>query len=132
MKQNLKHVRKRRIYSDEFKRQIVGYFESGNYSVPQLERLYNIRTPTIYRWIYSFSTFNKKGQRVVEMKDSHTQRLKELEHKVRELELLVGQKQVKIEYLEKMIDVASSEYGMDIKKNSGTPHSTSSARAGKG
>ncbi len=34
MKANLKAIRKKRIYSDEFKRKIVKDFESGQFSVP--------------------------------------------------------------------------------------------------
>ena len=33
---------------------------------------------------------------------------------------MVGQKQIKIEYLEKMIDIAKEELNIDIKKNSNT------------
>lgn len=50
------------------------------------------------------------------MKDSHSQKIKELEEKVKLLEQAVGQKQIKIDYLEKMIDLASEDYKIDIKK----------------
>jgi len=57
------------------------------------------------------------------MKDSATRKLKGLEIKIKELEQIVGQKQIKIDYLEKMIDLAKEELDIDIKKNSGTPQS---------
>ncbi len=72
MRANLRLIRKSRIYSDEFKREVVSLFEGGKYSVLQLERLYGISNPAIYRWIYKFSTFNVKAQRVIEMKSSIT------------------------------------------------------------
>ena len=50
----------------------------------------------------------------------------ELEQKVKELELAVGQKQIKIDYLEKMIDIAKEELDIDIKKNFSTPQSIGS------
>lgn len=120
MKANLKEIRKHRIYSEEFKKELVSLFESGKFSVFQLEKLYGVRNPTIYRWIYKYSTFNKQGYRVVEMKQSSSNKLKELEQKVKELERLVGQKQIKIDYLEKMIDIAKDELAIDIKKNFNT------------
>ena len=40
------------------------------------------------------------------MKQSNGLRLKELSEKVKNLERIVGQKQIKIDYLEKMIDIA--------------------------
>lgn len=60
------------------------------------------------------------------MKDSSTQKLKELQIRVKELEAIVGRKQISIEYLEKMIDIAKDEYDIDIKKNFDTPQSTGS------
>ncbi len=126
MKRNLTHLRKHRVYSEDFKREMVSLFEQGKFSVYQLERLYGVSDASIYNWIYKFSTFNEKGTRIVEMKGSSTDKLKELEEKIRELERAVGQKQIKIDYLEKMIEIAGEEYGMDIKKNSGTRRSNGS------
>lgn len=126
MKANLKALRKRRTYSEEFKRQVVQDFESGQFSVLQLEKLHGISNVSIYDWIYKFSTFNEKGSRIVEMKDSSTQKLKELQIRVKELEAIVGRKQISIDYLEKMIDIAKDEYDIDIKKNFDTPQSTGS------
>jgi hypothetical protein len=60
------------------------------------------------------------------MKESNIEKMKELELKVRELEQAVGQKQIKIDYLEKMIDIANDELKIDIKKNSSTQQSTGS------
>ncbi len=126
MKANLKQLKKSRIYSEDFKRSIVKDFESGQYSVSQLERLHGMSNVTIYNWIYKFSTFNEKGSRVVEMKDSSANKIKELQHKIKELEAVVGRKQINIDYLEKMIDIAKDELNIDIKKNSNTPQSVGS------
>jgi transposase-like protein len=117
MKSNLKVLKKHRIYSKEFKLQLVNEFESGKFSVPQLEKLYGISNTTIYSWIHKFSTFNEKGTRIVEMKQSSTTKLKELAQKVKELEQIVGKKQIQIDYLEKMIDIAKDDLNIDIKKN---------------
>jgi transposase len=126
MKANVKLISKQRKYSEEFKKSIVRDFESGKFSVPQLERLHNIGNPSIYKWIYKYSKSNEKGQRIVEMKDSSTQKLKALEQKIKELERTVGQKQIQIDYLEKMIDIAKDELNIDIKKNSNTSQSIGS------
>lgn len=123
MRANLKTIRKHRVYSEEFKQQLVSDFESGKFSVPQLEKLHKVSNVSIYKWIYKYSTFNEKGFRVVEMKDSSDKKLKELEQKIKDLEQIVGQKQIKIDYLEKMIDIAKDELDIDIKKNYNTPQS---------
>ena len=126
MKGNIKKLRKRRVFSEEFKREIVSLFESGKFSVLQLEKLYGISDSSVYRWIYKFSTFNEKGIRVVEMKESSVHKLKELEQKIKELEQAVGQKQIMIDYLEKMIDIAKEDLDIDIKKNYGNQRSAGS------
>ncbi|PCH75800.1 MAG: transposase [Flavobacteriaceae bacterium] len=126
MKANFKKLRKHRRYSDAFKKQIVSDFESGNYSVLQLKKLHGIGQQTVYSWIYKFSTFNEKGYRVVEMEDSTTNKVKGLELKIKELEAALGRKQIMVDYLETMIDVAKEDLNIDIKKNYATPQSRSS------
>jgi transposase-like protein len=118
-----KRINSNRRYSEEFKRKLVDDFEKGVMTVVQMERFYGIGNSLIYDWIYKYSTYNKKNIRIVEMKDSQTNKLKELEEKVKELERAVGQKQIMIDYLEKMIDLAKESYSIDIKKNFNTPHS---------
>lgn len=126
MKANLKKIRKHRFYSDDFKKNLVKDFESGRFSVIELGQLHGIAPMVIYRWIYKFSIFNKKGFRVVEMKDSSHKKVKDLTERIKELERMVGQKQIKIDYLEKMIDIAKDELNIDIKKNYNTPPSSGS------
>lgn len=128
MKANLKQVRKQRVYSEEFKKEIVKDFESGKYSVLELERLHGIRNATIYNWIYKYSTFNKKGYRIVESKSSSSKKVKELEQRIKDLESKLGRKQIMIDYLEEMIDVAKEELDYDIKKNFNTPPSADSEK----
>lgn len=118
-----KRINSRRTFSEGFKRKLVEDFETGVMSVLQMERYYNISNRSIYKWIYKYSTYNEKNVRIVEMKESQTNRVKELEDKVKGLERAVGQKQLMIDYLEKMIDLAGETYSIDIKKNFNTPRS---------
>jgi transposase len=117
MKANLKQIRKHRKYSEDFKKGLVASYEKGEFSILQLEKLYGISNVSIYNWVYKFSAFNEKGCRIVEMKDSNQTKLKELTNKVKQLEQMVGQKQMAIEYLEKMIELAKTELNIDLKKN---------------
>ena len=128
MKTNVRLIKTTRVYSEDFKRTLTKEFESGKFSAPQLARLHKIAPATIYRWIYKYSTFNEHGSRVVEMKKSSISKLKALEAKVAELERLVGQKQIQVDYLEKMMELAKSEYNIDIKKNFDTPPSGGSGK----
>jgi transposase-like protein len=110
-------LQSRRVYSEEFRRAQVQAYESGKLSVGEIGKLFGIADTVIYRWIYRYSTYNKKKIRVVEMAESNTQKIKELHDRIKELERIVGIKQLNIEYLEKMIELAQSELDIDIKKN---------------
>ena len=131
MKANLKKIRKKRHFAEEFKKQLISEFESGKFSVLELGRLHGIGNQTIYNWIYKYSHFNKHGYRVIEMKDSSQQKIKELEQKIKMLERTVGQKQIMIDYLEKMMEIAKDELDIDIKKNYSTPRSAGSGNTRK-
>lgn len=131
MKANIKILRKQRHFSDEFKRGLVTDFESGKLSVGQLSKLHGIAEQVIYSWIHKFSIFNEKGFRIIEMKESTSKKVNELEQKVKELERLVGQKQIKIDYLEKMMEIAQEELNIDIKKNYNTSQSAGSGTTTK-
>lgn len=118
-----KRINQKRRFSEEFKRKIVSDYERGVMSALQLSDHYGIANSLVYFWVYKYSTYNQKDVRIVEMKDSQTHRLKELEQKVKDLERAVGQKQMKIDFLEKMMDLAKETYSIDLKKNSTTPPS---------
>ncbi len=131
MKVNLKKLRKRRVFTDEFKQSLVKEFDTGQFSVNELGRLHGIADTVIYRWIYKFSTFNQKGYRIIEMKESSNKKVKNLEQKVKDLEQIVGKKQIMIDYLEKMMEIAKDELDIDIKKNFNTSQSAGSGKTKK-
>ena len=58
---------------------------------------------------------NKKERLVVET-DSDTRQLIEFKKRVSELERIIGQKQILIDFQDKMIELAEETYGVDIKK----------------
>ena len=117
-----KRVKRYRRFSEDFKLKIVNGYESGEFTVSEMGKMYDIRPQVIYRWIYKYSKYNKQSIQVVEMKDSQAHKMKQLEARIKELEQAVGQKQMNIDYLEKMIDLAKEHYDIDIKKNSNTLH----------
>jgi len=131
MKANLSKIKKTRRYSEEFKRKIVKDFESGTFTVLELSKLHHIHFQSIYDWIYKYSTQHEKYIEVIEMKSSSTKKLKDLESRIKELERAVGQKQLHIDYLEKMLEIAKEDLGVDIKKNYNTERSTGSEKTGK-
>lgn len=121
MLKNGKRIKKKRTFSEDFRKKVVQEYESGEHSVRDMEKIYRLSSSLIYSWIYRYSTYNKKSVQVVEMKDSQMERLKRMEARIKELERAIGQKQMNIDYLEKMIELAKEHYDIDIKKNLNTP-----------
>lgn len=133
VKMEIKRIRinVKRFFTEEFKKARVREYEKGEFSVLEISKLYSINPVIIYRWIYEYSVYNKKSVKVVEMKNSGSKKIKDMELRIKELERAVGQKQIKLDYLEKMIDLAKDEYGIDIKKNSDTPQSSGTGKIDK-
>lgn len=119
-------LRKQRRYAETFKRAIVQDYESGRYSVEQLSRLHGMSAQSVYNWIHRFSRHNQRGTRIVEYADSSQEKLRQLERKVADLERRLGQKQVELDLHAKLIELASEELGMDLKKSFSCPPSTTS------
>jgi len=71
---------------------------------------------------------DSKGTMSVNYDEVQSYKIAMQEHRIKDLEQMVGQKQIKIEYLEKMIDIAKEELNIDIKKNSNTPPSNGSVK----
>ena len=112
-----KKLRSRKVYSESFKRARVSEYERGEYTVLQISRLYQLSNVTVYNWIYRYSTYNKKGYKIVEMSESNQDKVKQLEKQIKELQQALGQKQLKLEYWEVIARLAKEKYDIDIEKN---------------
>jgi len=112
----VKRARNSRYFSEEFKRQKVREIEKNQVSISELTKEYQVSRTSIYRWIFKYSKMIKKGERQIVEKKSDTRKLQELRDRIKELERVVGQKQLLIEFQQKMIDMAEEAYDIDIKK----------------
>lgn len=109
-------VLQNRYFSNEFKKKKVREFENNLTSVADICRTYSVSRTSVYKWIYKYSIMAKKQVKQVVEAKSDTKKIKALEDRIKELERVVGQKQLLIEFKDKMIEIAESTYGVDIKK----------------
>lgn len=112
--------RRARTFSESFKRQKVHQIELGQIRVVELCKQYEISNMTAYRWINKYGTMKDKPERIVVETQSDAKELLNLKKKIAELERIVGQKQMLLDFKDKMIEIAEEEYGVDIKKKFGT------------
>lgn len=117
-------IRKVRHFSESFKEKIVKDLDSGLTRIKEVSTLYDVKQQTVYNWLYRYSIHHKKGSRMVVELESEGKKSERLEQRIAELERAVGQKQLSIDYLEKLVEIAGAHYQTDLKKNFGTLSST--------
>jgi len=83
---------------------------------------------TVYRWLYKYSPHHQKGTVQIVQMSSEMEKTKQLQKQLAQTEQIVGQKQIYIDYLERMLAIASEELKVDIKKNFGTQRSNGSEK----
>jgi transposase len=114
-------LRPRRIFSDKLKKKIVKDIEQGKVSVTGACREYEVSNVAVYRWLKKYCAHLHPSTTLVMQMDSEQYRSKELEKKVTELEAALGRKQMEIDYLNKLIEIAGQDLGTDLKKNTSMP-----------
>lgn len=113
-----------RHFSAAFKQQKVAEIEKRVTSVADICKTYCVSRASVYKWIYKYSLMRKKGVKMVVEAESDTARIKALTDRVGELERLLGQKQFELEFLERQVNLAGQELGVDIKKKHSGPCSS--------
>jgi transposase len=123
--------RQNRYFSEDFKRRKVSEIERNLISVSELSRAHQVSKAAIYKWIYRYSRMRKKQERQVVESKSESKKLLELREQVKELERIIGEKQVKLDFQDKMIEFAEQEYKIDIKKKFSGKRSSGTGSKGK-
>lgn len=109
-----------RYFSEDFKRSKIKELERNLVSISDICKTYSVSRTSVYRWIYKYSIMAKKNVKQIVEAKSDTKKIRMLEERIKELERIVGQKQLLIEFKDKMIEIAETTYGVDIKKKVGS------------
>jgi Transposase. len=126
-----KKSRQTRYFSEDFKKNKVKELEKNLVSISEISKTYEVSRAAIYKWVYKYSIMAKKDVRQVIEAKSDTNKIRILEEKIKELERIVGQKQILLEFKDKMIEIAETTYGVDIKKKVGSKLSSGTNTTGK-
>ncbi len=113
-------LRELRIFSEEFKRKKISELEKKQITVSEIVSLYGVSRTSVYNWLHKYSIhYPVQTKKVIEM-ESEAKKTLYYKEQVSELERIVGKKQLEIDYLAKLLELASIELGIDIKKNFST------------
>lgn len=112
------YTKANRYFSEEFKKKKVTELDKKITSISEICREYGVSAQAVYKWVYKFSNMRKKSLKMVVEAESDTTKIHELKLKelISQMEQLLGQKQFEIEFLQKQIEIASEQYGIDLKK----------------
>jgi transposase-like protein len=117
MKVKKSSLKQNRIFSEVVRKQVVRDIEQCKYTVIEASRELQVCKQTIYTWLYKYSLYLQKQHVLVVEDKSEAMRSKELLKRIAELEAALGRKQMEVDLLNKILDLANKEYKLDLKKN---------------
>jgi len=115
---NFKQSTKERTYrrfSPTFKIAKVREIEQGKTKVSEIVKAYEVTDTAVYKWIEKYGMKKKPERTIVESK-SDTGKIVRLQQRIAQLERALGQKELDLQFKEKMIELAEEKYGIEIKK----------------
>jgi len=124
-------IRGRRIFSEELKKKAIKDLVGKRTTIRALMNEHQVSHQAIYSWLYKYSPHHEqKCTLVVQMKSEEVKN-HDLQGRIAELERIIGQKQLEIDFLNKLLEVGSAELGFDLKKNFNTPPSNGTGSTSK-
>jgi transposase-like protein len=123
--------RQNRYFGEDFKRKKVSEIERNLSRVADICREYQVSRAAVYKWIYKYSKMRKKSVKQVVEAKSDSKKISALKEQVKELERIIGEKQIKLDFQEKMIELAEKAYNIDIKKKFSGKRSSGTGLSGK-
>ena len=106
-------------YDISLKRRIAKDYQSGDQSTTQLGKIYNVPHQYISRWAEQFSCELAVDVNSIPMTEQETKELEALQKRLLAVEKKLEYEQMRNFALETMIDLAKTELGVDVRKNSG-------------
>ncbi len=116
------HLVPRRVFSEEFKKRIVKQIESGQFTVLEASREFEVNSQSVYNWLYRYSRYLQKNKVLIVEEQSEQRKRLDLEQQIKDLQAALGRKQMEIDLLNKVIELAGQEYNTDLKKNISKQH----------
>jgi len=113
-------IKQNRTFSEAFKREKVKDLVEKRISIKELCKLYEVSRTAVYKWLYAYSPHHEQKTILVVQMESEAYKTQMLQQRVAELERVVGQKQLELDFLNKLLELAGTDLGFDLKKNLST------------
>ena len=107
--------RRRRRFSESFRKEQVSLIESGKLTIAEVSRLYEVQIKNVKRWVERFGSMSlPQTIHITSTKD--IDRLKCLESENKKLKELIADQQISLVYKNELIEVAKERLGEDFEK----------------
>jgi transposase len=125
-------IKERRIFSESLKKKLIKDLVEKRTTIRALTTEHQICPQTVYNWLYKYSPVHRSKCTLVVQMESEEQKNQELRQRVADLERTVGQKQLEIDFLNKLLEIGSNELGFDLKKSFSLPPSNGTGTTNTG
>lgn len=107
--------RRRRRFSEEFRKEQVLLYEQGELTISEISRLYEVRYNSVRKWVEKYGKKDYRSTIHISSK-KEVDRVRDLEKQVRELKQIIGEQQVELLYKSKLLELAKEHLGEDFEK----------------
>lgn len=107
--------RRRRRFSEEFRKSQVQLIEDGELTITQVSKLYHVKADNVGLWVKKYGKKDYPAQIIISNKGEFD-RLKELENENKKLHELLGKQQVELIYHKELLLKVKARLGDDFEK----------------
>jgi transposase len=108
--------RRRRRFSEEFRREQAEVIESGQATIAEVARRYEVKADSVHKWVKKYGKRKREEGLIIVSSQKDFDRLAQLEKEHDALKVLFGEQQVHLVRLRKLLELAKAELGEDFEK----------------
>lgn len=124
-KKPIKRTKQQRHFSEAVRKAIVKEIDAG-LSKAEASRKYEVSLAAIYNWLNRYSTQYTPSVRTIVEDKSEANKVLQLKADLKDAHAELGRAQIQLNFMNLLIETASKELGIDLKKNFDTKSSDSS------
>ena len=107
--------RRRRRFTTEFHKEQVALIESGEVTISEVARMYQVKSDNVRRWVKKYGNSPLPEPIIIQSRKDYN-RLSELEKENKRLKEMLGDQYVKIIFQDKLLEIAKEKLGDDFEK----------------
>jgi transposase-like protein len=107
--------RRRRRFSEEFRKESVKRIQNGEITPTQIGKLYEVKVESIKRWIKKYGDGSYKSRIIVSFGEE-IDSIRNLEKEVKKLRSIIADQQIELTYYKSAKEVAERKLGKDYEK----------------